>query len=69
MWAHTSPVYVRQADQPRLTDRQALTRFIADLDRTLGWVTHRARCSTDKHRAALADVFTAARQELVRRLG
>jgi hypothetical protein len=67
VWAHTSPVYVRQANQQHLVDKQALTRFIGDIDENLKWVAHRARCPTEKHRADLANVFTAARQELLRR--
>jgi hypothetical protein len=67
VWAHTSPVYVRQANQPHLIDRQAVARFIHDIDEMLRWVANRARCPTEKHRAGLAEVFNAASAELQRR--
>jgi hypothetical protein len=69
VFAHTSPVYVRVAGQEPSADQAALKRFIGHLEKMLQWVAHEACCPTDKHRAALADVFTAARQELLRRLG
>jgi hypothetical protein len=66
-FAHSSPVYVRVAGQAPRADRAACQRFIDHLDRMLRWVTRKARCPTEKHRAALADVFNAARAELLRR--
>jgi hypothetical protein len=68
VWAHTSPVYVRQADQPHLVDQKAVARFTRDIGEMLQWVANRARCPTEKHRADLANVFTAAREELLRRM-
>jgi hypothetical protein len=65
--AQTSPVYVQVAGQPAAPDPAALAALTARLDKMLAWVANEARCPTDKHRAALADVFTAARAELQRR--
>lgn len=63
-FAHTSPAYV--TNSPR-ADPAALTRFLGHLDKMLEWVAREARCPTEKHRAALAEVFAAARVELQRR--
>jgi hypothetical protein len=64
-FAHTSPAYLTNC--PR-ADPAALTRFLGHLDKMLEWVAREARCPTEKHRAALAEVFTAARAELQRRI-
>lgn len=69
VFAHTSPVYVRVAGQEPQADPSALKRFVGHLDKMLEWVAREARCPTEKHRAALADVFAPARQELLRRQG
>jgi hypothetical protein len=69
VFAHSSPVYVRVAGQEPRADREACQRFINHLDEMLQWVQRGARCPTDKHRADLANVFTAAREELLRRMG
>jgi hypothetical protein len=67
VFAHTSPAYLTvPEDRPR-ADPAALKRFIGHLDRMLDWVAREARCPTEKHRAALAEVFTTARAELQRR--
>ncbi len=68
IFAHTSPVYLTPAGERRPADGVALARFIGHLDRMLEWVAREAHCPTDKHRAALAEVFTTARAELQRRL-
>ncbi|HEX5269412.1 MAG TPA: hypothetical protein VFW33_02945, partial [Gemmataceae bacterium] len=69
VFAHTSPAYLTDpGDRPR-ANPAALKRFIGHLDRMLGWVAREARCPSEKSRAALAEVFTAARDELERRMG
>jgi hypothetical protein len=68
-FAHTSPVYVRVAGQQPRADPVALKRFADELDQMLRWVQRDARCPTEKHRAALTEVFAAARAELQRRAG
>jgi len=67
VFAHTSPIYVTVPGQKPPVDTAAVQRFLGEIDRMLDWVAREARCPTEKHRAALADVFTAARAELQRR--
>jgi hypothetical protein len=68
VFAHTSPAYFTVPEGKPQGDPVALKRFIGHLDRMLEWVAREARCPTDKHRAALAEVFTVARTELQRRI-
>jgi hypothetical protein len=67
VFGHSSPIYVRVAGQEPPADPAAVRRFLGHLDWMLEWVAQTARCPTEKHRAALADVFSAARAELLRR--
>jgi len=67
-FAHTSPVYFVVPGAKPQPDAVALQRLIGELDRMLEWVAREARCPTEKHRAALAAVFTAARDQLQRRM-
>ncbi len=62
--AHSSPVYIRGAGGGPARDRSAAAGFEEQLEAMLGWVKAEARCPTDKHRAALAGVFTRAREKL-----
>jgi hypothetical protein len=68
VFAHTSPAYFTVPEGKSQADPVVLKRFIGHLDKMLEWVAREARCPTEKHRAALTEVFTAARQELLRRL-
>jgi hypothetical protein len=65
--AQTSPIYVEVGGKPATADPGSATVLLEYLDRMLDWVAREARCPTEKHRAALAEVFTAARAELQRR--
>ncbi len=67
-FAHTSPVYFLVPGAKPRVDAAALQRLIGELDRMLEWVAREARCPTEKHRAALTAVFTAARAQLQRRI-
>jgi hypothetical protein len=67
IFAHTSPVYIRVEGREAVGQRGRSLHLIGHIDRMLQWVAREARCPTEKHRAALADVFTAARNELLRR--
>jgi hypothetical protein len=69
VFAHTSPVYVTVAGQQPRPDPGVAQRLLNNLDKMIEWVAREARCPTDKHRADLAAVFTAAREELLRRMG
>ncbi len=69
VFALSSPVYVRVAGKEPPADATALKSVMKDLDEMLQWVQHGARCPTEKHRADLANVFTAARDKLLRRMG
>jgi hypothetical protein len=68
VFAHTSPVNVRLVGQDPPIHPAAQKRLLGHLDKMLEWVAHEARCPTEKHRAALAAVFTAARTPLERRV-
>jgi hypothetical protein len=65
--AQSSPVYVRVDGKAPPAGRAALAALTAHLDSMREWVVREARCPTEKHRAALADVFGAGRAELLRR--
>jgi hypothetical protein len=67
VFAHTSPAYVAFAEAKPRAEPVALRRFVGHLDKMLEWVAREARCPSEKHRAALAEVFTTARAELQRR--
>jgi hypothetical protein len=64
VFAHTSPAYFTVEGDKARADPAALKRFIGHLDKMLEWVAREARCPTEKHRAAMAEVFTTARAEL-----
>jgi hypothetical protein len=68
-YAHTSPVYVRVTGRPPWADPAALSVLLNDLEGMRTWVQQEARCETDKQRQDLLDIFTSARQELLRRQG
>jgi hypothetical protein len=65
--AQSSPVYVEVVGMAPRVDATVLAPFLAGLDRMSEWVATEANCPTDKHRAHLADIFEAARNELMRR--
>jgi hypothetical protein len=67
VFAHTSPVYVQEEGAPAAVDAGAVNRFVAELDRMLDWAAREARCENERQRERLAEVFRAARQELLRR--
>jgi len=67
VFAHTSPVYVQLEGRPFQPEAAAIPRFRAALDGMLRWVAEEARCENDAQRQRLADIFEAARQELLRR--
>jgi hypothetical protein len=67
VFARTSPVHVRVRGQCLSRDQEYMLGFLGHLDEVLKWVARDARCPTEKHRAALAEVFTTARAELQRR--
>ncbi len=67
-YAHSSAVYVRVDGKPPQVDPAEIAPFIAKLDAMLEWVSHEARCENDAQRQRLADIFQAARQELLRRV-
>jgi hypothetical protein len=64
VFAHTSPAYFTVPGDKTHADPGALKRFIGHLEKMLEWVAREARCPSEKHRAALAEVFTTARAEL-----
>ncbi|HVS34431.1 MAG TPA: CehA/McbA family metallohydrolase [Gemmataceae bacterium] len=64
--AQTSAVYAQIAGRVPRPTAETIAPFLADLDKSLDWVAHEARCD-DKHRQRLAGIFQAARQELLRR--
>jgi hypothetical protein len=65
--AQSSPVYVEVEGMSSRADAATLAPFLAGLDRMREWVATEANCPTDKHRAHLAGIFEAARNELMRR--
>ncbi len=66
-YAHSSAVYVRVDGKPPQADPAEIAPFLAKLDAMLQWVAEEARCDNDAQRQRLADIFQAARQELLRR--
>jgi hypothetical protein len=69
VFAHSSPVLLRVVGQPATVNAEAAGRLSKQLTLLLKWVTNEACCPTDKHRAALTEVFASARQHLQRQLG
>jgi hypothetical protein len=69
VFAHTSPAYATIPGQKVQPEPAAIKRLVGNLDKMLEWVAREARCPTEKHRADLTGVFSAARQELLRRGG
>jgi len=65
--AHTSPVYVRVADQPMRPDSGAISRLLGGLDYMLQWLEQSARFENDRQRDHLRGIFLAAKSELARR--
>jgi hypothetical protein len=68
--AHTSPVYVEREGQAPRPDPKKLASesFLqSSLDKTLEWVTHRARCDTDRQRAQLTEILWNAKHVLQHR--
>jgi hypothetical protein len=68
-FAHTSPVYVRFDKQCPRPEPAAIDPFQRVLQDTEEWVSHAARCPSDRHREHLIEVLQAARNELLRRQG
>ena len=64
--AHTSGVYVQVEGKPTRPYRDIVDCYTRELDKTLAWVAHAARCD-DKHRERLANIFRSAKEELVKR--
>jgi hypothetical protein len=65
--AQSSPVYVEVVDRPLRPDAGVMGWFAGYVDTMLNWVERKARCANDRQRERLADVFTSARAELLRR--
>jgi hypothetical protein len=68
VYAHTSPVYFEVEGRPVRPDADTAAPLLDVLDRTLAWVAGEARCEDDRQRARLAEVLTAGRRELERRV-
>jgi hypothetical protein len=64
--AITSPVYVRVGLRPMQPDPIVIAALNRDLDYTLQWSAHKARCD-DKHRERFAQIFRSAKEELLKR--
>ncbi|HEV3442991.1 MAG TPA: CehA/McbA family metallohydrolase [Gemmataceae bacterium] len=62
--AHTSPVYVRVAEQPMQPDPAAVSRLQAGLDYMLQWVEQSGRFENDRQREQLRGIFLAAKARL-----
>jgi hypothetical protein len=60
-------VYLQVEGRPLRPDVVAIAPLLAVLDQTLAWVRREARCANEQQREHLAEVFQAARQELLRR--
>jgi hypothetical protein len=65
--AHTSPVYVRFADQPMQPDAAAVAKLQAGLDYMLKWVEQSAGFENDRQREHLRGIFLVATAELAKR--
>jgi hypothetical protein len=68
IFAHTSPCYVRRADQPAPVNADAIQHLMSELDTMLRWVEEKARCDTPAQRERLADIFRTASGELRKRV-
>jgi hypothetical protein len=62
--AHTSPVYVRVAEQPMQPDPAAVSRLQAGLDYMLQWVEQSGRFENDRQHEQLRCIFLAAKARL-----
>jgi hypothetical protein len=62
----TSPVYVQVGGRALQPDPTAVAALTRDLDYTLHWSAHKARCD-DKHRERFAQIFRSAKEELAKR--
>lgn len=67
IFAHTSPVYVCMAGQRVNADQAVVARLVRRLDAMLEWVGHEARSPDEQQRERLANVFRAAKAELLKR--
>jgi hypothetical protein len=61
-WAHTSPVLVRAAGQPRRRDPHALVVLRERLDHFIAWVERAPRFETERDRQRVLDIAQQARQ-------
>jgi hypothetical protein len=64
LMSHTSPIFVRLGGQPLQAPGDTVRQLLAEIDHSLAWVEHDARCDTDAQRQRLAAVFQQARQVL-----
>ena len=62
--AHTSPVYVRVADQALPPDPAAVSRLQAALDYMLQWVEQSGRFENERQHEQLRGIFLAAKARL-----
>ena len=60
IFAHTSPVYIRTG-QPNPQRAEASRYFVAALDKSLAWIQHKGRYTSDEQRESVARLFREAR--------
>lgn len=60
LWAHTSPVYLRDAPE-RATVRAAATFFVEHVNRTRAWVATRARFANAAQRERMLQLYADGR--------
>ena len=61
LWAHTSPVYVRDAPASAIR-ATAAAAFIEDIDRSLEWIRTQARFDATSQRDRIVDLFREGRR-------
>ncbi len=61
LWAHTSPVYVRDAPMPAVR-ATAAGAFTEDIDRSVAWITTRARFDATSQRDRIVELFREGRR-------
>lgn len=61
LWAHTSPVYVRDAPAPAIR-ATAAAALIEDIDQSLEWITTKARFDATSQRDRILDLFREGRR-------
>ena len=61
LWAHTSPVYVRDAPAPSI-HATAAAALIKDIDRSLEWITTQGRFDATSQRDRIVELFREGRR-------